>query len=98
MHYLPAGTSRPASTDNLDKLLGYAESHYDFVLLVGGSVLSDSLSLAVAPWAGCVLLLVTQNETRVDDLDNAQSALSYCKAKKVGMLLTTPTRRGVWPL
>jgi len=98
VHYLPAGTSRPTSTDNLDQLLSQAESQYDFVLVVGGSVLKDPLSLAVAPWAGCVLLLVIQNETLLDDLDNAQSALGYCKARKVGMVLTTQARSGVWPL
>lgn len=92
--FLPAGSnvgaSAPASPEEMSAVLKAAESRYDFVLLSGGSVLSDSMALALAPHAGCVLLLVTENETPVEDLDAAQDSLSFCKARKVGLVLTTP--------
>jgi Mrp family chromosome partitioning ATPase len=89
VHFLPAGPARPFLHERIDALLKAAVSRYDFVLLAGGSVLNDALALALTPSVECVLLVVMENETRVEDLDSARSALGYCKARKVGMLLTT---------
>ena len=71
---------------------------YDFVLLSGGSVLDDSMALALAPHVGGVLLLVVENKTTVEGLDAAQDALSLCKARKVGLVLTTRVKGGRWPI
>jgi Mrp family chromosome partitioning ATPase len=94
--FLPVGTQRigdrPTSAEELDALLKAVESRYDFVLLAGGSVLSDSSALALARYVGCVLLLVTENETRVEDLEVAQNVVASCKARKLGLVLTTPLR------
>jgi Mrp family chromosome partitioning ATPase len=90
VHFLPAGKARPLVHDRIDALLAAAAHDYDFVLLAGGSVLNDALAMALAPSVQCVLLVVIENETRVEDLDAARSTLGYCKARKVGMLLTTP--------
>jgi MinD-like ATPase involved in chromosome partitioning or flagellar assembly len=98
--FLPSGKaparSQPVSHEAIDKLMKASQCRFDFVLLTGGAVLSDPLSLALAPGAGSVLLVVIENETRVDDLDAAQNALNHCKARNVGMLLTTPIRSGLW--
>lgn len=102
VRFLPAGAnlgpSQPASPDDIRVLLKAAESRYEFVLLSGGSVLHNSMALALTPCVGCVLLLAIENETMVDDLDAAQDALSFCKARKVGLVLTTPFRGERWSL
>lgn len=90
VHVLPAGSARPFVHDRIDALLAAAAHEYDFVLLAGGSVLNDALAMALAPCVQCVLLVVIENETRVEELDAARSTLGYCRARKVGMLLTTP--------
>jgi hypothetical protein len=97
VRFLPAGATRPLLHEHVGALVTAAEHEYDFVLLCGESVLSDALVLALTPCVGCVLLVVIENETRVEDLDIAQNALGYCKARKVGMVLATP-RTGAWPL
>lgn len=89
VHFLPAGTDRPLALDRVGVLLEAAERLYDFVLLTGGPLLSDPLSLALAARVSCVLVLVIENDTRVEDLDTAHHALACCKAQRVGMLLTT---------
>jgi Mrp family chromosome partitioning ATPase len=93
--FLPAGTTtlQPAAPEAVKTLLKTAEERYDFVLLSGGSVLNDSMALALAPCVGCVLLLAVENETMVEDLDAAQDALSFCRARKVGLVFATPARR-----
>ena len=96
--FLPAGApatlSKPAPPDEIAGLLLAMQQQYDFVLLCGGSVLNNSVALAVAPYLGCVLLLAVENETLVEDLDAAQDALAFCKARKVGIVFTTPARSG----
>jgi len=101
--FLPAGTgpgpsSQPVSRDGVGALLEAVGSRYDFVLLSGGSVLDNSMALALAPHVGCVLLLVIEQKTTVEDLDAAQDSLCFCKARKVGLVLTTPIRGGRWPI
>ncbi len=94
--FLPAGTSAagspPATADSINALLKEAQSRYEFVVLSGGSVLDNAAALSLAPHVGCVLLLAVENETKVEDLDTAQNALSMCKARKLGLVLTTLTR------
>ncbi len=98
--FLPAGIvrggSHPAPIEDISALLKEAESRYEFVVLSGGSVLNYSPSLDLAPHIGCVLLLVVEKETRVEDLDSAQEVLGLCKARKVGLVLTTPARSERW--
>lgn len=93
--FLPAGgaLSRPISPDSVSQFLKTAEARFEFVLVSGGSVLNDSLALSLAPCVGSVLLLVVENETMVQDLNAAQDALGFCKARKVGLVLTSPVRR-----
>jgi hypothetical protein len=92
--FLPAGTdpsvSPAASPERVVALLRAAAARFDFVLLCGGSVLDDSLALALAPHVGCVLLFAIENVTTVEHLDAAQEVLAFCRPRKLGLLLTTP--------
>jgi len=89
--FLPAGESQDSlAAPDLAGLLDAAMDRYDLVLLSGGSVLNDPRALALASSVGCVLLLAIENETRVEDLRAAQSALSLSNAREVGLVLTTP--------
>ena len=88
--FLPSG-SRSASVERVtpEQLLAFldaARQKYDFVLLSGGDVLNDPLVLAIASLVGCVLLVVVENQTKVDDLNSAQSALRLCGTKKTGLV------------
>jgi Mrp family chromosome partitioning ATPase len=98
--FLPAGTHQgstpPAAPEDLSSLVRAAEQRYDFVVLCGGSVLHEAASLALAPYVGCVLLFVIENETLVEDLDAARDALAFCNARKSGLVLTTPLRSEGW--
>lgn len=92
--FLPAGaTAYPIKPpDELPAILGRAENQYDFILLAGGSVLGDSLALALAPHVGCVLLLVIENETMTESLEAAQEVLAFCNPRKIGMVFTREER------
>ena len=99
---LPAGVGRALATANgarhnddsagIASLLDAAAIKFDFVVLAGGSVLRDPLSLGMAPHVGCVLLMAVENQTRVADLDLAQQSLAFCRPRKIGILLTLPLR------
>jgi len=93
-----AGGAQTVPPEAIDALLNAAGDTYDFVLLSGGPVLTDPLSVALAPRVRCVLLLVIENETRVEDLDAARDALAYGRARKVAMLLARPVKCGAWSL
>jgi len=99
--FLSAGSSMAAfhttPPDRLCSLLAEVESCYDFVLLSGGALLNNSASLALAPHVGCVLLLVVENQTSMEDLDAAQDDLSFCKARQVGLVLTKQVEKGTGP-
>jgi hypothetical protein len=90
--FLPSGrTGRLTSTpEDLQKRLTEAQQQYDFVLFSGGSVLQDMDALALLPYAGIVLLLVLENETRTEDLRAAEKALALCKARNVRLVLASP--------
>jgi hypothetical protein len=49
----------------------------------------NALSVAIAPHAGCVLLLVAENRSVVTDVDEARRVLSFSGASNVGIVLTT---------
>lgn len=94
---LPVGrqTGRPvaATPDRIALVLEAVARTFDFAVFAGGSILQNSLSIALAPRVGSVLLLAIEGETRVEDLDTASTALAFCKAAKVGLVLGTPTPR-----
>jgi Mrp family chromosome partitioning ATPase len=93
--FLPVGNNpngRLTSPQDLKRHLKAAENRYDFVLLSGGSLLDDAAALAVAPSVGCVLLLVIEAQTALSDMRSAETTLEACKARKVGLVLTTPVR------
>jgi Mrp family chromosome partitioning ATPase len=101
--FLPAGTAldrlgEAAPHDGIGELLETARLSYDFVVVFGRSVLDDSVALALAPCVGCVLLMVVEKQTTVEDLDAAQGALSACHARKVGLVLTTPSTDKRWSI
>ncbi len=93
---LPAGrVAAPrgiASSANLQGLLEAAQSQADFVLISAGSVLDDPAALALAPWVGAVLLLVIENETRLEDLQVARDVLTARGSRRIGVALTRPVR------
>lgn len=97
LSFLPAGSG--ATSDfafaprHIQSGLQAAEERFEFLIFCGASVLGNSVSLALAPWVGRVLLLAVENETRIEDLDAAQDALFFCKAGKVGLVLTSLARR-----
>lgn len=89
------GASVAAAADGVHRLLQAAESQYDFVVLVGGSVLHDPTVLTLVPHVGCVLLLAVEAESRVEDLDAAQHSLSFCRPRKLELVLVRYGRGGV---
>jgi hypothetical protein len=92
--FLPGGNDRqaPLAPESLPARVKAAQESFDFVLIHGGSVLEDDSSLPLLPYVGCVLLLIGENQTRIDDLKAAQEALALCKARRVCIVLTTPFR------
>jgi Mrp family chromosome partitioning ATPase len=96
VYFLPAGTAFNVAEevpDEFDAILKALESRYEFVLLSGGSVLNDSVALSLAPHVGRVLLLVVDNETMREDMEAANDILLHCKARNVGLVLTSRVRR-----
>jgi tyrosine-protein kinase Etk/Wzc len=92
---LPIGRRRAgaaATPDAIGTVLDAVARTFDFAVFSSGSILDNSLSIALAPRVGSVLLLAIEGETRVEDLDSASTALTYCKAPKVGLVLGTSAR------
>jgi len=91
VHFLPAGTVPAAAMgrhqDAIPVLLSHGLRTHDFLVLSGGSVLHDTAALAATPHVGTVLLMPVENETLVADLDAAQKALRFCKAKHIGVVM-----------
>jgi MinD-like ATPase involved in chromosome partitioning or flagellar assembly len=81
-----------ATPDAIATVLDAVGRTFDFTVLSGGSILDNSFSIALAPRVGSVLVLAIEGETRVEDLDTASNALTYCKAPKVGLVLGTSAR------
>lgn len=96
VEFLCAGlprNSQAAAGQNAETVMRAIAQQYDFAVFCGGPVLTDSATLALAPHVGCVLLLAIENETRLEDLDAAKDALNFCKARRIGLVLTTPVRK-----
>jgi hypothetical protein len=99
--FLPVGeygAGADALGDNVGGLLAAAQRGNELVVLAGGSVLQSPLPLSLAPHVGCVLLLAVENETRIEDLDAAQQALSLARAREIGLVLTSPFVGKRWTL
>lgn len=99
--FLPAGSNRSVLTNapttshdvvNIRALLQAARETFDFTLLYGGSLLEDSMALAVAPHVGRVLLASIENETRLSDLEAVQKSLELCRVKNLAQLLIRSPR------
>jgi Mrp family chromosome partitioning ATPase len=94
---LPAGVAATSGNGgrtpaHMAQLLKRLHAGFDVVVLSAGSVLHDTAALAAAPHAGLVLMLPTEHVTPVADLDAAQKALKLCKARKIGIVMISPTR------
>lgn len=91
---LPAGVCPSNCPDSavLTRALDLLATSYDFLVVAGGGALTHSLTRALAPHVGSVLLLGVENETRTDDLDAAQSALRFSNVQRLALVLTTQTR------
>lgn len=94
--FLPAGSIPlgALADGGIDALLEALQSRSDIVFFCGGAVLGESMALRLASHVGCVLLLAVENETTVEDLDAARDALAYAKARRVGLVLTSPLGSG----
>lgn len=94
LSFLPAGRGAGVapSAAASEAVAQAVHERYDFVLISGGSVLDEGSGLGLMPHVGCVLLLVAEDETTVDELKAAQHALKLCKAQDVRIVLTSPTR------
>lgn len=83
-----AGEGTPAPADRIGFLVEAAREASDLFIISGGAILEDPLSLALAPHVGCVLLLAVENETRVEDLRDAEEALTRCRASRIALVFT----------
>ncbi len=90
--FLPPGNTEDLplsiSLDNVASVLARAAEHWDFVVIGGGPVLSNSAVLALSPFVGRVLILAIENRTQLEDIDTAYAALQQCGAENVGLVLT----------
>jgi Mrp family chromosome partitioning ATPase len=100
--FLPAGRHRGFTImgrrEKFEELLRKAESEYEFLLIAGGPVLNETLPLVLTPSVGFVLLAIVENETTVDELEEAQEALHRNRPRNIGLILTTPIGRDLWPV
>lgn len=97
LSFLPSGHwQKPPSPERLEALLTKLHEQYDFVVCCGGPLLDNPMALAVAPLVGCVLMLVIEKRTNIDDLNAAHDALDFCHARRVGVVLTESKRGSRW--
>jgi hypothetical protein len=96
LRFLPAGVAgasgRARSPEQVERAVRALEDGHDFVVLIGGSVLDDTSALAITPHVGTVVLLAFENQTLLTDLDQAQRALRFCKARHIGLVISTSGR------
>lgn len=88
-----AGSATGLSPDHPGQLLSRISEHWDFVIVAAGGVLNNPLALAMAPYVGQVLLLVTEHETQVEDIDEARMTLDFCKARDVSLVVNLASNR-----
>jgi len=92
LSFLPSGLKPlpgTAGPDSMKALIEAAEQRYEAVLFAGGSALANPLVMFLAPQAACVLLFAAANKTRKEDFDAEHDVLTYCQARKVGVVLAT---------
>lgn len=96
LSFLPAGVAGLAggrrSPEQLARAVAALTTGYDFVVLIGGPVLDDTSTLAMAPLVGSVLMVAFENETLLTDLDQAQRALRACGAPAIGLVIGSDLR------
>jgi Mrp family chromosome partitioning ATPase len=98
VHFLPVGQALTRGDARIDegramrRFLATAKTQYDFVIIHGGSLLHDSLPLALAPHAGRVLLCSRENRTRLADLDAARKSLELSRVKDIGYVMIRQRR------
>ncbi len=96
LRFLPAGVVSAGagvrSPEQVERAVRALEEGHDFVVLVGGSVLDDTRALTITPHVGSVVLLAFENRTLLADLDQAQRALRFCKARHLGLVISTNGR------
>jgi len=96
LRFVPAGVAgvagRTRSPEQVERAVRTLDDGADFVVLIGGSVLDDTMALAITPHVGSVLLMAFENQTLLADLDQAQRALRFCKARHVGLVISTGSR------
>jgi MinD-like ATPase involved in chromosome partitioning or flagellar assembly len=95
--FLPAGrhSVTGAGGEGLAQRASGLRESYDFILFAGGGVLDGFTSLELLAEVGCVLLLVAEGETRIEDLRAAKQVLGLWRAPDVRIVLTTPSRESV---
>jgi Mrp family chromosome partitioning ATPase len=84
------GAGRSVNLGNLAACLERLQEEYDYVLIHAPAILSGATALAFPALVDCVLLLAVEGESRLDDLGASRDALSACKARKIGLVLTVP--------
>jgi Mrp family chromosome partitioning ATPase len=94
--FLPAGVtsaaSQPRTLERVERAVKSLAEGYDFVLMIGGSVLDDTMALSIAPHVGSVVLFALENCTMLADLDRAQRALRICKARHIALVFGAGSR------
>jgi Mrp family chromosome partitioning ATPase len=88
---MPSGVSaqRSHSADALALAVRESSRDCDFAVLHGGPVLDDTMALSLVPFVDCVLILATENQTLLQDLDLAQRSVRVCKPKRMGLIIGT---------
>jgi hypothetical protein len=90
--FLPSGRRSSdgtlAASTRIAPLVAAARRQSDFIVFSGGAILDDSLSLAVAPHVGLVLLLAMENETLIEDLEEAKQTLERCHAPRLALVFS----------
>ncbi len=96
LRFLPAGVAgrqgARRSPEQVQRAVDALATGHDFVVILGGPVLDDTMALGVAPHVGCVLLLAFDDQTLLTDLDQAQRALRACGAQGVRLVIADALR------
>jgi Mrp family chromosome partitioning ATPase len=101
VRFLPAGAlergnAGPMWPEEIEKFVASATAEYDYLLLVCPPVLEDSTAMAFPAAVDFVLLLAVEGDTRKKDLDDAQHTLETCRAKRIGIVLSSAPKRGLF--
>jgi MinD-like ATPase involved in chromosome partitioning or flagellar assembly len=98
--FMPAGTGEALDIAGLpaaiQRILEACSQKFDFVVFAGGPVLSDPMVSVLSAQVGCVLLLVSENRTKLEQLESAQRVIGYCSPRKVGLVLANVVADQLW--